>query len=114
MLILMRESETTTAPTHFLGVFLPNSDTILIISALISLLSLLRGQLSFASARKKGYVRLFGKLILTVHNVIGIVGRVSSLVLFFTPTLGLFNTLYHVKPSSLKNVSSRGRLHQNV
>ncbi len=47
------------------------------------------------ASRKEGYLPLTGVAILIPYFFLGASSRVLAVVALFTPSLGLFNTLYH-------------------
>ena len=51
---------------------------------------------------KGGYVGFLGKMILFLYYMISSIARLFAWLLYFTPSLGLMNTLYHRKFSLLK------------
>jgi hypothetical protein len=72
-----------------------------------SFFSLLKGQLFYIEAIKANFVPLFGKIDLLLYFAIGLSGRLFSVVLFFTPLLGLFDTSYHWYLGSITVFESR-------
>ena len=96
LLVFMRSSTTVTVPTHFAGNLLrEDQDYILVGSAIWSLVSLVRGQLSLGFSINRGIVPLLGKALLFVYYSIGTFARIFAFVLFFTPNLGLLDTRHH-------------------
>ena len=59
--------------------------------------SLIRGQLNYVISNKNGFLPFAGKVLLLAHFAIGTAARVFAVLLYFTPCLGLFDTLYHSK-----------------
>ena len=47
--------------------------------------------------KKAGFVPFLGKMVLLCFYTIGTAARVFCLLLFFTPSLGIFYTLFHYK-----------------
>ena len=101
LLILIKKSDTSMVAPEISNFLLPDIDYLLYGSALISYLSLVRGQLNFAVTKKDGFVPFLGKLILLAYFAIGTAARLFAFVLFFTPSLGLMDTQHHTKIGSL-------------
>ena len=62
-----------------------------------SLVSFVWGHLNYVAARKDGHLPIVGKCILLLYFSLGACAKILALVLLFTPSLGLFDTLYHFK-----------------
>ena len=97
LLILIKKTETTTVPLHLSMNLVPENEFIIYASATASFLSLVRGQLHLIESKKNGYLPSIGKLFLLAYYIIGTAARVFALLLFFTPILGIFNTVFHNK-----------------
>ena len=95
ILILIRDSKTTTAPPHLAQYVVETSGFFLFASSAWSFISLIRGQLSLTISRKNGFVPFIGKIVLLTYFTIGTGARVWALLLYFTPSLGLFNSLHY-------------------
>ena len=96
-LILVGKSETTTVPGQ-LSTNLADIDAYAFTfyaSATASCISLIRGTINHVVAEKKGFVPIVGQLILLAFILNGAAIRIFAILLFFTPSLGLMNTLYH-------------------
>ena len=97
LLILLQNSNTSTIPPHLSNSFLADQDLFLFASALVSFLSLVRGQFSLAQAHKRGFIPLIGKIILLLYFTICSAVRVVAIILFYAPSLGLMDMLFHRK-----------------
>ena len=97
LLILLKNSSTSTIPPHLTNSFLADQDLFLFASAAVSFFSLVRGQFSLAKAHKRGFIPTLGWAILPIYFTISTAVRVVALVLFYAPSLGLMNILYHRK-----------------
>ena len=95
ILSLIKESKTATTPPHLAKYVVEKTGFFLYASSVWSFISLLRGQLSLTISRKNGFVPFTGKIVLAIFFTICTGVRVWSLLLYFTPSLGLFNTLHH-------------------
>ena len=87
--------------TNISRFFVSRVDTFLVLSACFSLLSFVWGQITYVAARKDGHLPIVGKCILTLYFCAGAAARVLAVVLLFTPSLGLFDALYHFKLGQL-------------
>ena len=101
LLILIKKTKTSTVSLYLSQNLVPENELIFFASALVSFLSLVRGQLFVLNAKKNGFLPLVGKLILLGYYVTGIFGRIFAFLLYFTPNFGLLNTLFHDKHSIL-------------
>ena len=72
------------------------------LSAIWSLVSKVIGEIKWQATLKNYYIPLKGKLILFVFFLIAIVTRTFAILLYFAPSMGLFNLLSHWKMGSLK------------
>ena len=85
--------------------FSSNSTNWIPLFAVISLMSLILGHMGLLSANKNGFTTLVGHwLIAFPYFLVSTAGRIFLVILFYTPILGLVNTLYH---------SSRGQIPAN-
>ena len=114
VLMLIKASSTITESAHLSNNLLRGSDFILISSATISLLSLVRGQLNLTILKKNGFVPLLGKAILILYYATGTVARVFAIVLFFTPSIGLMDTLHHLRLGQLPAYGFGNSTHFNA
>ena len=94
-LSLIKDSKTTTAPPHIAKYVVETSGFFLFASSAWSYISLVRGQINLTSSKKYSFVPFVGKIILVIYFTLGTGARVCSLLLYFTPSLGLFNSLHH-------------------
>ena len=85
--------------------FIPEEWVIPILFGCLSLVSIILGHLGLLTANKNGYTSLVGHwLIAFPYFLVSTAGRIFSVILFYTPILGLFDTLYH---------SSKGQIPAN-
>ena len=84
------------------------NSTLVIISAVWSLLTLARVPLLYESHIWQGFQSFPGKILLALYMGLGAVARAFGILTFFTPSLGLLNTLQHWKMGNLPAVQSSG------
>ena len=94
---LISFSETATVKALEKSVILDKNAALVTLSAAWSFRTLIMGQLAFLSMTKDGYLPLNGKIIMFMYFCITVSSRIVAICLFFTPGLGLFNTLWHWK-----------------
>ncbi len=75
-------------------VLLGDVNTFLLISAVLSVLSLVSGHVFYLDGHLNGHLSVKGKAILFAYYLASCVGRVVAVLLFLTPSLGLFNTSF--------------------
>merc|ERR1712117_782854 len=91
LLILIKQfKQTTTVPLYLSDNLVSDNQLLFVLSALTSFFSLARGQLATLIAKKGGFVPFLGKMVLLCYYTIGTAARVFGLLLFFTPSLGIF------------------------
>ena len=96
---------TDTVDVIFEAWFSSNSTNWIPLFALLSLMSLILGHMGLLSANKNGFTTLVGHWFIAFpYFLVSTACRIFSIILFYTPILGLFNTLYH---------SSRGQIPAN-
>ena len=105
LLILIKKTRTSTVSLYFSKNIVPENELIFYASAMGSLLSLVRGQIFRLGVKKNGFLPMIGKLILCAFYVVSIFSRVSAFLLFFTPNLGLLDTLFHHKMGGIDSVT---------
>ena len=105
LLILIKKTRTSTVSLYLSKNFVPENELIFYASALASFLSLVRGQLTMLGMKKNGFLPMGGKLILCAFYMVGILARVAAFLFFFTPNLGLLNTLFHYKSGLISTVA---------
>ncbi len=71
------------------------------ISMLASLKTLTFGTLAFLAMEKDGFLPSAGKAILGLYLFLSVSARSLAVVLYFTPVLGLFDTMHHHKLGSI-------------
>ena len=92
--ILVDRSETRSVDT--LGkVVLDNDFRFVVVSAGLSFISLVRGHVFFLKAKKQGQLPFKGTVLVLLYFFVGAVARVTALLLFLMPTLGLLGVLNH-------------------
>jgi hypothetical protein len=107
LLILILRISATPNVVQMDKIFLNNNVIFVFISTGCSFVSLIKGQLFFIKATKNTFVTTLGQLILLLYFAIGMLGRLMSIVLLFTPILGLFDTNYH---GVLGNITSQNAI----
>jgi len=75
-----------------------------ILSTLMSIRSLTVGYQGWIDNQKNNTLSLTGKIILQLFAFISLVSRLSAIILFFAPSLGLLNLLMHWKMGSLPGI----------
>jgi hypothetical protein len=101
LLILLLQRTNTANVVRLDKIFLNNNDIFIYLSLSWSFVSLLRGHLSYIAIAKNEFLPLTGKLILFGYFAIGLSGKLFIIVLFCTPSLGLFDTNFHGQLGSL-------------
>ncbi len=101
LVLLVDRSNTATVTGGIARVISDKADYLVALSAAVSFLSIVRGQIFLVCSRKNGYQPLSGQAILFLYYAVGTAGRVFAVLLFFTPSLGLFDTFYHGKLGAL-------------
>ena len=106
LLIFIKQfKQTTTVSPYLSDNLVPENQLLFVLSALTSFFSLARGQLATLIAKKNGFVPFLGKMVLLCYYTIGTAVRVFGVLLFFTPNLGIFYTLFHIKLGRLNTLS---------
>jgi len=96
ILILLKFSDTSTV-TGFQDLFASKEVLFLTLSALWSNISIVLGNVNASIIKKNNFMPKLGKLLTALFSLISHFGRVSAVVLFFSPSLGLMNLLLHWK-----------------
>ena len=87
---------------HFL---IPNFEYVF---ASTSLMSLILGHMSLLSTNKNGFTAFIGRWFIALpYFIIGTAGRIVAVVLFFTPIIGLFDTMYPVQMGKIPDSSDK-------
>jgi len=94
--ILLKFSETSTV-TGFQEIFAGKETMFLALSALWSFLSIILGFLNGLIIGKGQFMPMLGKLTIIMFSITSLVGRVSAIIIYFSPSLGLMNLLMHWK-----------------
>ena len=76
-------------------VFINEGSDLVFVSALLSVWSLMRGPIMYLSSRKNGFLGIIATLILLPYYAIGAFSRLFMVLLFFAPSMGLFDTMNH-------------------
>jgi uncharacterized membrane protein YecN with MAPEG domain len=95
LLILALRKTRTPIVAQMDKLFLSNNEIFIVLSTCWSFVSLIKGQLLYINATKDNFATIKGQIILSLYFAMGMSGRLLSIVLFFTPLLGLFDTNYH-------------------
>ena len=75
LLLLIKKTDTPVVAPEISDFILPDIDYLLYGSAVISYISLVRGQLNLTVSKKNGFVPFMGKLILLLYFAIGSAAR---------------------------------------
>lgn len=70
---------------------------IILASACLSILSLSLGVIQQAAAAKNNFLPWRGKVLLTIFSVTSLLVRLVAIMLYFAPSLGIINLLWHWK-----------------
>jgi hypothetical protein len=95
LLIMILRKTFTPIVAQLDKLFLSSNEIFIVLSTFWSFVSLLKGQLLYIKSTKDNFVTLIGQIMLLMYFAIGMSGRLMSIILFFTPLLGLFDTNYH-------------------
>ena len=103
VLLLMATTETATTgglesffeKDSFLGIK-ASPTTVLTVSVIVSITSAILRRVKIV-VTEKGFLRVKPKLAIFIWTLCATVRRVLSFIIFFTPSLGLFDLLYHWK-----------------
>lgn len=71
-------------------------------SAILSIFSIVLGQLKWIVMKKEDFMPLKGKLLISVYTLVSVLARTSACIIFFAPSLGLGNLLMHWKMGALE------------
>jgi len=96
ILILLKFSDTSTV-TGFQDLFASKEILLLTLSALWSNISIVLGNVNASIIKKNNFMPKLGKLLTALFSLISHFGRVSAVIFFFSPSLGLMNLLMHWK-----------------
>jgi len=72
-----------------------------ILSAVASVFSTILGQMKWFSGIKNGFMTMTGNILIGIQVLMAVVTRIGAILLFFGPSLGLFDLLGHLKTGSL-------------
>ena len=114
LLFLGANSETPTYPsiggvsTKIFGIEIPEDDVAQVflilgcISFAYSFISCITSHLNVLAVDREYFPWFYSKIMASLYTTVAITKRVLSIVLFFTPPLGLFNLLHHWKNEQTK------------
>merc|ERR1712062_205126 len=108
LICIKKFKQTTTVSLYLSDNLVSDNELLFVFSALTSFFSLVRGQLATLIAKKGGFVPFLGKMVLLCYYTIGTAARVFGLLLFFTPSLGIFYSLFQYKLGLLTTVDYGG------
>ncbi len=94
-------SNTITVPSRQTKALVSTNGALIVASAALSMRTLTMGQLRFATMEKDGFLPTKGKIIMGLYLFLSTFFRVNAVVWFFTPALGMQNTMYHFKMGSV-------------
>ena len=97
ILVLLPHSESATVDGLQTIFGAKGNAVFVLISSGMSFLTLIRSMLQKSASAKNDFLPFVGKLLLMTSFAIGIASRTVALVLYFAPTLGLFNLNMHWK-----------------
>ena len=103
-------TETKTVQDEQTSMGIEKVPALVVISAVASLRTLIFGTLAHIKMEKDGFLPIPGKLILILHIAVSVASRALAIVFYFTPTLGLFDALYHRKMGSMPMGAGAGSL----
>jgi hypothetical protein len=104
MLIALKFTKTGTV-SGFQELLAGNSDFfLLVLSAIWSVFSIISGFIQKKIVQKNHFMPFSGILIYLSHASLAMICRISAIVIFFAPALGLFNLLRHWKMGNLNFV----------
>jgi len=94
ILILLKFSDTNTV-TGFEEFFAGREVTFLSLYVLWSHLSIVLGYVNAIPIQKGHFMPMIGKLLIALFSFTSLFGRVSAVIVYFSPSLGLMNLLMH-------------------
>ena len=94
IVIILKNTRTRTV-TVLDELFAGGGFELIVLSALWSFFSLVVGFLAWISLHKGNFLPKRGQIILALFALFSLLARISSVVLFFAPAMGLFNLLGH-------------------
>jgi len=78
-----------------------DSTVMIVLSAIWSCKSLVTGQLAYWVSDKNEFILVKGKIILAAYFILGVISRMVAFLVYFAPSLGLFDLLAHWKMGSI-------------
>ena len=72
------------------------------LSAILSVLSIVLGQLQWMIIQKSDFMPMKGKFFISAFTLVSVLVRTLSCIIFFAPSLGLGNLLMHWKMGALE------------
>jgi len=104
MVILLKFTNTATQKFPQ-ALFTSGSGVLIVISALWSFVSMVVGYLHCTNLTKGNILPMKGKIILSVFAILSLIARLSSVILYFAPGLGLMDLLGHYEMGQLPTSS---------
>ncbi len=101
LLIKFVESSPTRTVDSLGRIFLERNNEFVVLSAAISVFSIVSGHVFYLKTKKRGFMKPLGIVITSIYFLVGTAIRVFFVVVFFTPTLGTFNVLQHAKMGAI-------------
>ncbi len=92
-ILLMSEDSGTRTVQTVGNIILDENRIFVYLSIGLSVFSIAKGHTNLVEATKRGHLPLLGQVIIFAYFLISTVVRASAVTVFFTPILGLFNTL---------------------
>ena len=108
LFVILLKSTTATKTIHGIVEAISNEDIgFLLLSSLWSFISITLSEIRWQASLKNHFLPIKGKLILGFHFILAVLCRISAVILFFTPSMGLLNILQHWKMGQLEVLESR-------
>ena len=81
----------------FLGILFLTTEVLLAFSIIVSMKTCVLSRSKLVNFGKEGFLPTLGKIFLILTSMSSILARVSSLLLYFGPSLGLLDLMHHWK-----------------
>ena len=101
MIVILLKYTTTPTKSVLQELFAGGSMHLIVLSAIWSFSSLVVGFLQWVTLNKGNFLPIIGRVILASFAVLSLIARMSSVVLYFAPSLGLMNLLGHYQMGTL-------------
>ena len=105
IIIFLRYTDTNTV-IGLQELFASGNDVAIALSAMLSILSIIIGQLKWIEIQKDDFMPLKGKFLILMYTLISVVLRSSACIVYFAPSLGLASLLMHWKMGSLATTTT--------